>query len=363
MGAVFAVILAGGSGTRFWPASRRLRPKQLLAVGPKRDESLIAATVRRVEGLCSAERIFVATGAHLLAATRAALPWLPPEAFLGEPVARNTAACIGWATTVVKRLDPDALVIVLPSDHYVADQPAFQRVLERALACASRGVITTIGITPNRPETGYGYIELGAEVETGTHQVARFVEKPALADAERYLASGRYLWNAGLFVYRAQAMLDAIAQHMSPLHQGLRRIERAAAEGPEAEERVTREVFESLPSISIDYGVMERQQPLQVVAGDFGWTDLGSWQSSWELGRKDGAGNVVDESALLLDSSNNLVRSLRSLSGRRVIAAIGVEDLCILDTDDALLVIPRSRAQDVRLIVEALSRSDRGDYT
>lgn len=355
---VYAVILAGGSGTRFWPASRRLLPKQLLAIGPDPSESLIAGTVRRIEAFCPKERVLIATGAHLLDATRRALPWLPDNAFLGEPVARNTAPCIGWASAVALRRDPDALVMVLPSDHHIADIPAYQRALRSALESARNGVITTIGIAPNRPETGYGYIEAGDPVADGVRKVARFVEKPNRERAQEYVASGRYFWNSGMFFFRARTMLDRIAEHMPELHAGLERIERAAEAGAEAEARVTREVFETAQSVSIDYGVMEKTSPLHVIPAEFGWSDLGSWQSAWELSPKDEAGNAGESSAVFIDARGNLARDLRTDGKSRTVALVGVNDLCVIETDDAVLVIPRERAQDVRLVVEHLQKKN-----
>jgi len=356
---VHAVILAGGSGTRFWPASRRLRPKQLLCIGPDPDTSLIAATVRRIAPLCPPERIVIATGERLLPATRAALPGLGDATWLGEPAARNTAACIGWATALIRRRDPEAVVMVLPSDHHVSDEPEFRRVAALALASAAGGPITTVGLYPTRPETGYGYLEVGEALAAGVHRVVRFVEKPDRERAEAYVASGRFLWNGGMFFFRAATLLDAIAAHLPALAAGLDRIEAAAAAGPEAEAATTREVFSALPSVSIDHGVMEHATPLAVVPAEFGWSDLGSWESAWELGRKDAEGNVLTPSAIAIDAHRNLIEDLRTDGGRRVLVAIGVDDLCIVETDDALLVIPRSRAQDVRLAVEHLR--GRGD--
>lgn len=302
----------------------------------------------------------IATGAHLIEATQRALPGLGAGCFLGEPVPRNTAPCIGWATLMVQRRDADAVVMVLPSDHHVGHEPEFHAAVRRAIRSAEAGAITTIGVNPTRPETGYGYIEVGDELGDGVHRVVRFVEKPNLPKAEEYLASGRYVWNSGMFCFRARVMLRAIEQLLPQLWSGLLRIESAWGTDPTSEARVTQEVFGTLEPISIDYGIMENLNTLHVVPASFGWSDLGSWQSVWELAPQDLQGNAADPNALLIDSRRNLVRDLRSQGGPRVLAVVGVEDLCVIETDDALLVIPRKRAQEVRLVVEALQ--SRGDF-
>lgn len=368
----YAVVMAGGSGTRFWPASRRLTPKQLLRIAPGSDESLIGATVRRLSPLVSPENLWIATGEHLLAATRAALPALPAESFLGEPEARNTAPCIGWAAALIAARDPEAVVMVVPSDQHVTDEPAFERALNLAATSARSGVITTIGVKPSRPETGYGYIELGAEVPLtpagsapsgAVHRVARFVEKPDRQAAEAYLASGRYVWNAGMFIFRAGDMVAELERHLPELAVSLQRL--AALRGSPEEAQSIREVFAAAPSISIDYGVMERAEKLHVVPADFGWSDLGSWESSWELGARDDAENVAPASAALISAERNLVCDLRTQVSRDgqepVVALVGVSDLCVVQTDDALLIIPRERAQAVRQVVELLRRRGRTD--
>lgn len=352
-----AVVLAGGSGTRFWPASRRARPKQLLAIGPGSDEALIAAAVRRIAPLCTPERTWIATGAHLVGATQRALPALPATQFLGEPAARNTAPCIGWATSVILRHDPDAVVLVLPSDQHIADEAAYLATVRSAVATAERGPITTIGLTPTRPETGYGYIEAGAALDGAARGVVRFVEKPSRETAEDYVASGRFLWNAGMFVFRASVMRAAIEQHLPDLARLLDAVEVAARSGADAEAKATAELFRAAPSVSIDHGVMEHMTSLAVVPGDFGWSDLGSWETAWELAPKDAAGNVAPATAVLADARDNLVCDLGAQ--RRAVSLVGVHDLCVVVTDDAVLVIPRERAQDVRLVVDALRQ--RGD--
>jgi mannose-1-phosphate guanylyltransferase len=355
---VHAVILAGGSGTRFWPASRRSRPKQLLPLAGARDESLIAATVRRLHPLIAPSDTWIATSTTLLEATARALPDVPGAHLLAEPVARNTAAPIGWAASVIARTDPDAIVVVLPADHFIFDEPGFRAVLERAIRTAEDGWLTTIGITPTRPETGYGYIELGGLLAEGAHAVTHFVEKPDRARAEGFVAGKRHLWNAGMFVFRARVMLQSIGRHLPALAAGLAAIDAAAEKDDEA--RVVAEVFPTLPSISIDHGVMEKADRVAVVPGSFGWNDVGSWEVSWELAQRDAHGNALPEHAIAIDASNNLVKDL-STGKKRRFALLGVSDLVLVETDDAVLVMPRSRAQDVRAIVDELQKAGRVD--
>jgi mannose-1-phosphate guanylyltransferase len=355
---VHAVILAGGSGTRFWPASRRTRPKQLLPLAGPGHESLIAATVRRLHPLIDPSDVWVATSTALLDATAEALPEVPRAHLLAEPVARNTAAPIGWATATIARTEPDAIVVVLPADHFIADEPAFRTVLERAIRTAEQGWLTTLGVAPTRPETGYGYIERGSALHEGAHAVTHFVEKPDRERAEGFCAGGRHLWNAGMFVFRANVMLQSIGRHLPQLAAALKALDAAAEKGDEA--RVLGEVFPTLPSISIDHGIMEKADRVAVVPGGFGWNDVGSWEVSWELARHDVDGNALPEGTVAIDAANNLVRDMTTGKKRRF-ALLGVSDLVVVETDDAVLVMPRNRAQDVRAIVEELSRRHGAD--
>ncbi len=353
---VFTLVLAGGSGTRFWPASRRDRPKQVLGMGPDPSQSLIAHTIRRIEPLCAPERVIVATGEALVDVMRQALPTLGPDGIIAEPIARNTAPCIAWGAQLIARRDPDAVVMVLPSDHHIEDEPKFRGVLELALATARAGTITTVGIKPTRAETGYGYIQAEEQLVPGVLRVARFVEKPELARAEAFLTSGAHFWNSGMFFFRASDMLQAVKEHLPEVHRGLAEIERAGLRGKEAELAATREVFDAMPSISIDHGIMEKLDRLAMVPGDFGWNDLGSWHTVWELGKRDPQENVGPKDALFLDAERNLVEDLRTRKTARVVALLGVHDLCVVETDDAVLIMPRDRAQDVREVVEELKR-------
>lgn len=353
-----ALILAGGAGTRFWPASRSLRPKQLLPlVGA---DPLILQTARRVLSLVGWDHLHVATGKHLAAQTAAVLPELQSRNTLVEPAARNTAPCIGWAAARIARTDPDAVLMVLPSDHHVRDEPAFVQAIERAATMAASGTITTIGIKPTHPETGYGYIEVDGEI--AGQEVCRakcFVEKPNRTKAEEFVAGGKHLWNAGMFFFRVGDMQAAIRRHLPALATGLDAIDAAARAGEE--EGAIERIFPTLPSVSIDHGVMDHLSEFAVVPGDFGWSDVGSFQSAYELGDKDEQGNVAPGHAVLMDARRNLVMDLRTETAPsgRVIALLGVEDLVVVETADALLVVPRGRAQDVKDVVSALKA--RGD--
>ena len=351
MNEFYAVVLAGGSGTRFWPASRKLRPKQLLSITPGSDQTLIEQTVRRIESLATPERTLIATGRHLIDGTKRALPWLPPESFLGEPLAKNTAPCIAWATALIHAKDPEALVMVLPSDQHVSDNEAYLCAIQLALESAKQGNVTTVGLTPTRPETGYGYIQAGSVGSEGVRRVERFVEKPDKPTAQKYLASDDYYWNAGMFFFRASVMKAALERFCPSLWTAMA----AIANSPGDASSLVQSAFSEAESVSIDYAVMEKLDDMRVVPADFGWSDVGSWEVAWELGDKDAQGNVCPEGTVLVDAARNLTRDLRtSKDQNRVIALVGVDDLCVIETDDAIWIIPRVRSQDVRAAVDVL---------
>lgn len=360
---VFALVLAGGAGTRFWPASRALRPKQLLPlVG---DAPLVRQTVERVLPLLAEgaggtagawERVLIATGAHLAEATRAILPELAAHRFLLEPAARNTAPCIAWAAATIARTEPDAVLMVLPSDHHIVNVERFRATLRVAVASARGGVITTIGIQPTRPETGFGYIEVeGAILDGNAQRGLKFVEKPDVARAAAYVAGGRHLWNAGMFFFRAKDMVAAVQRWLPAVARGLEVLDQAAGRGEE--EQALASVFPSLPSISIDHGVMDHLPELAVVPGDFGWSDVGSFQAAWELADKDEHGNAAPRGSVLIDARGNYVLDLRTEAPhKRTIAVAGIDHLVVVETDDALLVTTRERAQEVKNVVDELKK-------
>jgi mannose-1-phosphate guanylyltransferase len=347
----YAVIMAGGSGTRFWPLSRSARPKQLLALGPD-DRSLLRATAERVWDTLPAERTFVVTSEQLREQVAQELPELQPHQILAEPVGRNTAPCVGWAATHLKRLDEDAIMCVLPADHYIGDAEAYVDTLQRGLDAATHGDYVTIGIRPTRAETGYGYIEVGSELDPGVFRARRFVEKPNQQRAEQFVASGNFLWNSGMFFFLASRILEAIDQHLPGLGQELQRYDAAARAGNEAD--LIKETYATLPAVSIDHGIMEKVDAVSVVPGSFEWSDLGSWTSAWELAPQDDHANVLPEGGIAVDASSNYVAAPEG----KLVALVGVDDLVVVDSGDALLVVPKDRAQDVREIVAALRERD-----
>jgi mannose-1-phosphate guanylyltransferase len=347
----YAVIMAGGSGTRFWPLSRSTRPKQLLALGPD-DRSLLRATAERVWDTLPTERTFVVTSEQLREQVAQELPELQPHQILAEPVGRNTAPCVGWAATHLKRLDEDAIMCVLPADHYISDAEAYVDTLQRGLDAATHGDYVTIGIRPTRAETGYGYIEVGSELDPGVFRARRFVEKPNRQRAEQFVANGGFLWNSGMFFFLASRILEAIDQHLPGLGQELQRYDAAARAGNEAD--LIKETYATLPAVSIDHGIMEKVDAVSVVPGSFEWSDLGSWTSAWELAPQDDHDNVLPEGGIAFDASSNYVAAPEG----KLVALVGVDDLVVVDSGDALLVVPKDRAQDVREIVAALRKRD-----
>jgi mannose-1-phosphate guanylyltransferase len=327
--------------------SRRNRPKQVLALGSK--DPLIVETVRRLRGFAAPHQIAVACGRQHARQIRALLPAIPREQFLIEPIARNTAPIVGWAALRVRAKDPDGVMVVLPSDHRVENAGRFRALLKRAARLCQDGTLFTLGIVPTGPETGYGYLRLGAKLAGDARAVKSFVEKPSLAKAKRYLASHEYLWNAGIFVFRADSVLREIERSLPQLARVLDRI--APSIGTRGEQRAIEALFPQAPSISLDYGVMERAPRVATLPADMGWSDLGSFTALFDLARKDSKNNASDGQALLIDS-----RGCLALGRARPMVLLGVEDLVVVDAGDVLLVVPKARAQDVRLAVEELSR-------
>ncbi len=344
-GTIFPVIMAGGSGTRFWPLSRKARPKQFLPLtGGK---TMIAETLDRLEGLAPLVDSFVVCGALHAGPAAKLLKGLPKENVLVEPEARNTAPAIALACAHVAHRNPEGVMVVMPSDQHVADPREFRLSLRAAIDVAQGGEIVTLGIKPTRPETGYGYIQVGPALQPPANRVARFVEKPDLETAERYLASGDYLWNAGIFVFRADVMLTAFEQLMPELSKRLDKVR--AAIGTKKYEAVLKKQFPKMPATSIDYGIAEKATNIAVVRADCGWSDVGSFSALPELRPLDAHGNVVEGNAFVIDSSHCVV-----IAGKKPLAVVGMKDVVVIDSGDAVLVLPKDKAQDVRKVVEAL---------
>lgn len=343
-----ALILAGGSGTRFWPLSRKRRPKQLLALEGER--SLLRDTVERLQPLIPPESVWVCTTEALAEDVRRELPEVPPGQILLEPVGRNTAPAIGWSVRSMPEEVRQGVVAVLPADHRVGDPAAFRATLEAAGRVVEReDRVMTLGVVPYRPETGYGYLELAPEAGLdGVRWVRCFVEKPSPETAARFLAAGNYLWNAGIFVFRGATFLDILARLVPELMQGLEEI--AAAP------RRLGELYGKLPSESIDYAVMEKLDGIATLPLDCGWSDLGSWEALDEVLPRDAAGNTGRGDVLAVDARDNLL-----FADAGTIAVLGVEGLVVVRTGDTVLVLPRERSQEVKRIVTALAAAGRED--
>ncbi len=353
-----AVIIAGGRGERFWPRSRRRRPKQFLEIAG--EGTMLQGVVRRILPAVEHKDIYVVVPGDLAGLVREQLPDVPPGNVLTEPVGRNTAAAIGLAGAVVRARTPGATMAVLPADHIIGDDVRFLEVLGAAVSSAvERGALVTLGVKPSRVETGYGHVKRGAVVrdilpeESGTgrpvhvYEAAEFTEKPDRETATRYTESGEYFWNAGMFVWTCDAIMEALREHMPQLASGMDRL--AGRLGKPDEQEVIREVYEGLESVSIDYGVMEKAAGVLVVEADFPWEDLGSWAALGKLEEPDGSGNRTRGPFVGLDARDCIVESDGTL-----VAALGVRDLVIVASGGAVLVCPRDRAQEVKRIVEKL---------
>ena len=353
----YAVILAGGRGERFWPLSTVQRPKQLLSLVGER--SMLAQAVERLEGLIPPERVLVITSRDLVEATRAAAPECPPENIIGEPVGRDTAAAVALGAALIKARDPEAVFCVLTADHVIGDLEVFRSTLEAGLNLAQqRDVLITIGITPTAPSTGYGYIEVGDAVEppgpVAFHQALRFVEKPDAATAQRYLDTGRFYWNSGMFIWSVRTVEAALRRHAPPLSELIDQL--LPVVGGADFESALESAYGPLQRISVDYALMEKADNILMARGTFAWDDVGSWPALENHFAQDAAGNTLIGRCEALEAGSNLV-----YSEGRLTALIGVQDLVVVQAEGVTLICPRDRAQDVKKLVEQLKQ--KGDYT
>ncbi|MFQ5612178.1 MAG: mannose-1-phosphate guanylyltransferase [Anaerolineae bacterium] len=352
------LIMAGGVGTRLWPRSRRSMPKQLLNLTG--DKTMMQATVERVRPLTPPEHIFVVTGEPYVPLIHEQIPDVPLENLIAEPSGKNTAPAIALGIAHMRRRGIEDTVVVLPADHIILDEEQYRQALRAAEAVAGQGRLVTLGITPTGPETGYGYIHRGQTVGRfngqEAYQVQRFLEKPSLERAQVLVSTGEYYWNSGMFIWRIDTFCRALAEHMPALFDQADQIERALAgddPGP-----TLRAIWQNVQAESIDYGLMERAGQVAVVPIDVGWNDVGSWQALMDVQQPDEKGNVILGSEhLSLDTSDTLIQGTGKL-----VATIGLQGMVIIETEDALLVCPKDRTQDVKQIVEHLKRAGRTEY-
>ena len=346
---LYAVILAGGEGMRLWPLSRPHTPKQFLSLLGER--SLLQQTVLRVEHLVPPERVVIVTGVQQQMLVQTHLSQLPgfatsPVQILTEPLGRNTAAAIGLAALYLQQIDPDAIMLVLPADHWIEDNKEFSSLVQRSLGWTEQGLLVTFGIVPSRPETGYGYIQRGelhacSLQDSSAYHVARFIEKPARAAAQEYVARGDYYWNAGIFLWQAAAILQEMKTFLLPLVEGLQEVAPSLRSGDVA--TALAPLYSRWEAVSIDHGVLEKSDQLVVVPMDMGWSDLGDWTTIHALSPRDERGNAVGGQAFVVDSKNSFI-----YSSHRPIAAIGLSNLVVVETEDAVLVCTKESVQEVK---------------
>lgn len=349
---LFVCIMAGGVGSRFWPRSKQKTPKQLLKIFS--NNSMIYDTVDRLNGLVDNDRIYVVTNKVQKSKIEEELPFIPKENIIAEPYGKNTAACIGLASIIIEKRCKDAVILTLPADHLIKNEVEFRQILLEAAEFAyNKKGLVTIGIKPTRPETGYGYIQIDEEiVEKNIHKVLTFAEKPNLSTAERFLQAGDFMWNSGMFIWRVDTILNEFKMYMGELYKALQEI--AAVLDTEDYESVLPQIYGRLKSISIDYGIMEKSNNVYLIKANFEWNDVGSWEAVYDLSPKDNFGNAVTGEAYIESTSGSLIYNPHKFT-----AVIGLKDIIVIETDDALLVCNRKSAQEVKNVVDYLKMSNK----
>lgn len=356
---VAAVVMAGGRGERFWPKSRVKFPKQLLRlVG---NESMIQQTVKRLENLVNVDNIYIVTNEDYVQMISMQLPKIKPSNILVEPMSRNTAACIGLASLHIERKDPEAVMVVIPSDHLIRNDKEFVSVLQSAVEVAKENNnIVTIGILPSYPETGYGYIKVGVKAANkggrDIYKVDKFVEKPDKDTAEEYIKDGKYLWNSGMVVVKVSTLRTCIERLMPDLHRALEKIKQAI-DTPD-EDKVLYDEYSNLESISIDYGILEKSDSIYVIPGDFGWDDVGTWTSLERIHEPDEDGNILKGNILSIDTKKCIIQG----PDNKLIAIMGLENVIVVDTHDVTLICSKDKAQNIKELIQEVKKRNLVDY-
>lgn len=356
---VSVVIMAGGKGERFWPKSRVNLPKQFLNLTDD-GKSMIQHTYERVKELVKNENIYVVTNENYKNLVEEHLPMILEENILLEPISKNTAPCIGLASIHIKKKNPNSVMVVLPADHLVKFNEIFIETIKTAIEIVEKGEnLATIGITPNYPETGYGYINFKKNENQNSlknvYEVVKFVEKPSLEKAKEYLSSGKYLWNSGMFVWGVETILNKFKMYLPKIYEGLEKIYETI--GTDKYESTLENIFSSFESESIDYGIMERSENIYVIPGNFGWDDVGSWLSIERIRKSDQLGNIVDGNVICIDTKNSIIQAKEKL-----IATVGVDNLIVVDTEDAILICDKNSSQKVKEVLNNLKICNRKEY-
>ena len=351
---LYAVVMAGGVGSRFWPKSRMIQPKQLLKLF--NDITMIQDTVSRLSKLIENEKIYVITNQIQKSLIKSQLKDIPDKNIIAEPFGKNTAACIGLASVIIESIDKDAVTITLPSDHLISPKNVFHRTIKTAAKFAYENYgLVTIGIPPTRPETGYGYIQMDERSsEKDIYKVKTFAEKPNIGTAKRFLNSGDFLWNSGMFIWRVDTILEEIKLLMPDLDDGLTSIKKHI--GQTSFDDYLTKVYGQLKGISIDYGIMEKSKNVYIIKGKFNWSDVGSWEEVYNLSKKDDKGNVIIGDVYSEESYDNYISSEDKFT-----AVLGAENLIVINTPDALLICDRSNSQNVKHIVDYLRMNKKSD--
>lgn len=351
-----ALIMAGGKGERFWPKSRVTLPKQFLSLTDD-GKTMIQLTVERISQLVALEDVYIATNKNYKELVKQQLPGLPEQNILCEPIGRNTAPCIGLGAVHVAGKYEDATMIVLPSDHLVKNNEIFAETLSNACEIAEEGDnLVTIGITPNYPETGYGYINYDkSRVYKAGYEVSRFVEKPDLETAKKYLSEGTYLWNSGMFAWKVSTILKCFDKFMNSTYNGLLKIKESI--GTMDEQEVLESEFPNLESQSVDYGIMEKAENIYILPGNFGWDDVGSWLAVGRIKNNDENNNVVNGNVVAVNTKNCVIEG-----SKKLIATVGLRDMVVVDTDDALLISTKENAGEIKQVLAKLRESGRQEY-